>query len=202
MFAPARLYSSLVLGAALLLTGTQAALACACCTHPAQRIIATEKLESLHLDEIARLRFAGEAKLLLGEANDEGLPGMPEPEEDWALSVKQQKDRLIFSLRDAKGSAGTLTLGLPKSLSVSKTDTRDTEDKGFGPPLYTEWTLTSPFSGDGIFRVAAPQSRRLTLILQGRGSACTDAETFAHWTLRFGPRGNFAFYGALTEPKP
>lgn len=189
------------LGAALLLAGTQTALACACCTHPAQRTIATEKLESFRLDEIARLRFAGEAKLLLGEANDEGLPGMPEPEEDWALSVKRQKDRLIFSLRDAKGSAGTLTLVLPKSLSVFMTDTRDAEDKGFGPPLYTEWTLTSPFSGDGIFRAAAPQSRRLTLILQGRGSACADAETFTHWTLSFGPNEKFKFYGALVEPK-
>ena len=202
MSALPRSSSVLFLGAALLLAGTQAALACACCSHPAQRIIATEKLEAPHLDEIARLRFAGEAKLLLGEANDEGLPGMPEPQENWALSVKRQKDRLIFSLPDAKGSAGTLTLVLPKSLSVFMADTRDTEDKGFGPPLYTEWTLTSPFSGDGIFRAAAPQSRRLTLILQGRGSACTDAETFTHWTLRFGPRGNFAFYSALTEPKP
>jgi hypothetical protein len=191
-----------VVGAALLLAGAQAALACACCTHPTQRVIATEKLDSFHLGEIARLRFAGEAKLLLGEANDEGLPGMPEPEEDWALSVKRQKDRLIFSLRDAKGSAGTLTLVLPKSLSAFMTDTRDAENKGFGPSLYAEWTLTSPFSSDGIFRPAASQSRRLTLILQGRGSACTDAETFTHWTLNFGQAGQYRFYGALTAPNP
>jgi hypothetical protein len=191
---------ALLLGA-FLLAGNIPALACACCTHPTQRMTAVEKLDEFRSGEIARLLFAPEAKLLLGEANDVGLPGMPEPEEDWTLAAAQQKDRLLFSLRDNKGAAGTLTFVLPKTLAVFMADTRDGEDKGFGPPLYTEWTLTAPFSGDGIFRAAAAQSRRLTLILQGRGSACTDAGTFTHWMLSFGPSNRFRFFGALTEPK-
>lgn len=185
----------------LAVIGSTPALACACCTHPTQRMTAVEKIDEFRTGEIARLRFAPEAKLLLGEANDDGLPGMPEPEEDWTLAAAQQKDRLVLTLRDNKGAAGTLTFVLPKTLAAFMTDTRDGENKGYGPPLYTEWTLTAPFSGDGIFRPATAQSRRLTLILQGRGSACTDAATFTHWMLSFGPGNRFRFFGALTEPK-
>lgn len=190
-----------LLAGLIAVTGGTPALACACCTHATQRMTAVEKLDEFRTGEIARLRFAPEAKLLLGEANDIGLPGIPEPEEEWTLAATQQKDRLLFSLRDNKGRAGTLTFVLPKTLAAFMTDTRDSEDKGYGPPLYTEWTLTAPFSGDGIFRAATAQSPRLTLILQGRGSACTDAGTFTHWMLSFGPSNRFRFFGALAEPK-
>lgn len=193
-----RLRLAAALAATILLAGNLPALACACCSWPTQRYSGTDKLEPHRRDEIVRLNFAADAKLLLGEANDWELPGLKDPEEDWTLGVTRQSERLTFSLKDGKRNGGTLRFGLPKMLGVALIDTRDGEDKGHGPMLYTEWTLQAPYRGEGIFR--SGRSRELKLILQGRGSSCTSAESFTHWTLTFGADDRFTFYGTLAAP--
>lgn len=58
-----------------------------------------------------------------------------------------------------------------------------------GPTLYKEWRLTGPAKGDGLFQRAVGPGRLLTLILHGRGNACTSPTDFQRWTLLMHGKG-------------
>lgn len=167
-----------------LLLSIKTAFACACCTGEAQRTVEVENIGDRHNDEIGKLKFKPQAKLKLGEGYDEAIKGYSDPEEQFTVALTRQKDRYIFALKDAKGRGGNLTLVLPKQISIFEVDTRDdTEKTGHGPRLYKEWKLTGNVAGDGIFKQSAGPNRRLTLVLHGRGSSCTEAGDFRYWTL-------------------
>ncbi len=170
--------------AAVYLLSMPDAFGCACCTAAAQRNVEVETIAARHTDELARLKFKHSAKLKLGEGYDEAIKGLDDPSEDFSLGVVRQKDRYVFTLKDEKGRSGNLTLILPKQISIFEVDTRDdTEQTGYGPRLYKEWKLTGSVAGDGIFRQSAGPNRRVTLVLHGRGSSCTEAADFRYWTL-------------------
>ena len=149
------------------------------------------------------MRFAGEAKLMIGES-DIAIKGIAEPTEDYKLTVSRQKDLLVFSLRDAKDRAGTLTLVTPKTISIFEVDPRGAEkDKGLGPSLYKEWKLTANAAGDGLFRAVTGAGQKMTLVLHGRGNNCSSVDNFTDWTLMvYGPAGKFTLYGALASAAP
>jgi hypothetical protein len=192
------------LAIALLAGAASSVLACACCTGVAQRKVEVQKIDETIAAELAKVRFKKEAKLALGEAYDEAIVGLDDPSEDFTLEVARRKDRITFALRDEKGRAGTLSLLAPRSVSVFEVDPRDeTGETGYGPRLYKEWKLTTAIVGDGIFRDSAGGKRRITLMLHGRGSACTTAEDFRHWTLLVHGAGtqSYTFYGELDTPQ-
>jgi hypothetical protein len=194
-----RFISGIFLVATLALCAATHAFACACCTNTAQRYVEIEKLEGSKLAQITQIKFAKGAKLMLGEAS-EGIKGLDDAEEDFRLSVSQQKDRWVFSLKDAKGRGGNLALALPKTISIFEVDPRDGKDAGLGPSLYKEWKLTANASGDGIFRASTGAGQKMTLIFHGGGIGCTDASHFAHWTLLVhGPVDTYTFYGDLAK---
>jgi hypothetical protein len=167
--------------AALTLACVQTALACACCTETAQRAVATVSLRPDKLVQIELMRFAKEAKLYSGAADNE-IRGVEEPTTDYDLAVAMQEDRMVFSFRDAKGRPGTLTLMLPQTISIFEVDPRGGEkDGGLGPSLYKEWTLTANAVGDGLFRGVVGPGQRLSLIFHGRGLGCTEASHFTDW---------------------
>jgi hypothetical protein len=179
-----------------------AALACACCTGEAHRVVEIEPIDTRHIDAFNNLKFKAEAKLKLGEGYDEGIKGYGDPEENFTVVLTRQKDRYVFALKDSKGRGGNLTLILPKQVSVFEVDTRDdAEQTGYGPRLYKEWKLTGNVAGDGIFKQSVGPNRRITLVLHGRGSACTEAGDFKFWTLLVhAPKTEtYTFFGAL-EP--
>ena len=67
---------------------------------------------------------------MIGEADEAGIKGLTDPEEDFTLAVSQHKD--------TKGREGNLTLALPKIISIFEVDPRDRKDEGTGPQLYKE----------------------------------------------------------------
>ncbi len=190
--------AAIIFGAAFTLIAAQGALACACCSNTAWRNVEIEKLEGSKLALVSEIAFAKAAKLMLGEANEDGIKGVVDPEEDYTLSMARQKDRMVFSLRDAKGRGGNLTLTLPKTISIFEVDPRDSKDEGSGPLLYKEWKLNTNAAGDGIFRATTGGNQKMTLVLHGRGNGCTDSGQFSHWSLLvYGPAGKYTFYGDL-----
>ena len=113
-----------------LLAGIDPALACACCSNTASRYVEVEMLSPQRLNEIGQMRFASAAKLASGEA-DPMIKDVSDPATDYRLAVARTKDRIAFSLRDAKGRAGSLTLVIPKTISIFEVDPRgDTKDEG------------------------------------------------------------------------
>jgi len=184
--------SALITGTTLalhLLAGTATATACACCSDTASRYVEVERLAGWRMAEIERMSFAGSAKLATGEAGAK-IKGVETPATDYRLAVSRTKDRMVFSLRDQTGRAGSLALAIPKTISIFEVDPRgDAQDEGLGPSLYKEWKLTADARGDGLFRGVVGKGQKLTLVLHGRGRGC--------WTLLVHGRTKLTLHGAL-----
>lgn len=175
-----------------------AAQACACCTSPGQRNVATVTLDSGKRQEIESLRFASKANLFTGEGDVGSIEGIATPAGSYHLTAGWRDGRLVLAFRDAAGRAGTLSLARPDRISVFEVDPRDRPDTGQGPRLYKEWKLSSPATGSGIFQAGIAPRQTLTLILQGGGNSCSSAGDFTHWTLVMqGPKANYMMFGDL-----
>lgn len=185
------------------LTASDGASACACCTNPGQRYVEVEALDSGRREQIESVRFANAAMLFVGEADPQSIEGIETPVERYDLTISWDKSRVgkprvIFALGNREGRSGTLSLALPQKISIFEVDPRDSENEGMGPTLYKEWKLTGEVTATGAFAGSNGPRQRLTLILQGRGNACSSAEDFASWTLVMqGPGGNYSLFGDL-----
>lgn len=194
---------SVVLAALVMLAAPDGAWACACCTNPGQRYVDVEALDSGRLEEIERVRFGKEARLYLGAAGVEAVTGIQDPVERYDLGVNWNKTHagktnLSFTLDNPGGRSGTLSLRLPRKISIFEVDPRDSPDRGTGPLLYKEWKLTGEVAGTGAFSAINGAKQALTLILQGRGNSCTSAVDFTHWTLVMeGPKARYSLFGEL-----
>lgn len=193
----ASLFTRIGIGALALPLLAGAALACACCSNTASRYVEVEKLSPQRAYEIGQMSFAKTAKIASGEADPE-LKGVADPASEYQLSVARTKERMAFSFRDPKGRTGTLTLDIPKTISIFEVDPRgDTKDEGLGPSLYKEWKLTGNARGDGLFRGVAGKGQKITLVLHGSGRGCTEASHFTDWTLLIHGKEKLTLYGAL-----
>jgi hypothetical protein len=201
MTASIRIGCSLAL-AVLTLVDIRPAFSCACCSNEGQRNVITVALDSGKRHEIESLRFGGNATLFTGEGDAEGVEGIITPSGRYDLVAQWWDDRLVLSLRDSLGRAGTLSFARPKTLSLFEVDPRHGPGKGHGPVLYKEWKLSGPASGSGVFHPGGAPRHILTLILQGGGNSCTSAVDFLHWTLVMqGPKANYTLFGDLMTPK-
>lgn len=197
---PVRLIGLCAITLLLAIVVSRSAQACACCASTAWRNVEVEKLDAAKLAEIGKVKFARKAMLMLGEADDNGIVGVENAEEDFTLALTRQKDKWTFALADAKGRKGTLSLAMPKTISIFEVDPRIGKDGETEPVLYKEWKLNANAAGDGIFQKTAGASQKMTLILHGRGNGCTEANQFSHWTLLvYGPVDTYTFYGALEK---
>jgi hypothetical protein len=194
----AGIFSALAALVALALPGD--ALACACCSNPGQRIVEVVPLDAKKRAVLKALRFAPKAELYMTEAGPESYQGIDSELSQYAFKAAWQGDRIVFTLDDGHGYAGTLTLDLPGRISIFEVDPRNTKETGAGPLLYKEWKVTGKVSGTSKFAKNAEPKQLLTLIAQGSGVSCTSADSFAHWSLVMqGPKANYMFYGALMK---
>ncbi len=93
---------------------------------------------------------------------------------------------------------GTLSLPLPARMTRFSADLHDSQDRGLGPVLYKEWRCAGVAKGNGIFEKGFTAPARYTLIFQGRGNRCDNAEDFTHWRLEIsGAKASYAFFGKL-----
>ena len=181
--------------------GATQALACACCTDPGYRNVHVVPFDGSKRTEIKQVRFANSAQLFVTDGGLETVKGIKTPSERYKIRAKWEKSRVFFDLRDAQGGSGTLSLAIPLKLSVFEIDPRRGPDQGSGPVLYKEWKLTGKAAGTGVFSAASGPGHLLTLIVQGRGNACTSADDFAHWTLVMqGSKANYHLFGDLVRP--
>ena len=192
-----RLRLILAVTVAVALDAPREALACACCTNAGQRNVNVEALDQGKRALLEELRFA-----MRPSFPRRGRPGQRQgianPSTAYALTAAWQGDRLVFTLKDEQGHAGTLAVELPNKISIFEVDPRDAPDQGTEPPLYKEWKLTGKVKGSGAFGPGAGPGQLLTLIVQVGGNSCTSASDFAAWTLVMqGAKANYSLFGDL-----
>ena len=187
---------SLAIAAAAATLASAPALACACCAQQAHRYVAVESVKTRHTAEFEKLRFAGSATL--ATRGDTRVRGVSDPAETYSVEVARMQDRFTFALKDDKGRTGTLGFRLPNTIAIFEVDPRDGGEKR-EPVLYKEWKVIAfTTSGDGMFKGSVTRNTKITLVLHGRGNACTSADQFTGWTLQvYGPAAGFTLYGAL-----
>ncbi len=176
-------------------------VACACCSEHGQRLDKTVQLTSGMLGELRLVRFASTATLYAGAGFPDTVRGLASPSSaSYRLAGKHQDGRIVLELTDAAGRPGRIVLTLPSRVERFEVDPRDGQAlaPGGGPLLLKEWRLKAQAQLSGIV-AASHRHARATLILHGRGNACTTASDFTHWTLSV--RGAGARFTLLGEIK-
>ena len=176
---------------------------CACCASAGEWFLAQEAVGEEKLREFGRLGLAGDANLSMTEAGAEGVRGIADALETYALTLSQSRRRWTLRLRGEGGKTGTLSFDVPRAATVFGVDLRDGQQAGGGGPLlYKEWRIEGPLVGTGVFKQGAGAGTKFRLVLQGRGNMCTDAADFKTWTLQvFGARARYSFYGTVGQTR-
>ncbi len=188
---------------ALLLSPVSAS-ACACCSNTGEYRSGAAELEEWQIEELRRVRFARVASLYLNEAGyDENAIGVDQPKETYSVSATWSGNVWKFTFRSG-ANVGTLELPLPKQMWTHNADLHDGKvSAGGGPSLYKEWRLEGEVKGNGIFKSGMTTPAKYMLVLQGRGNACDNPETFRNWRLEVrGENAKFAFFGKLGAARP
>lgn len=194
-------YFALVIGAALLLTPVSA-LACACCASPGSYFSGPRNLDEYQFGEFQRMRFAKTASLYLTEAGlEEDANGIDQPKRNYSLTGSLMGKVLKLSFR-AGATTGVLELPLPATMWNHSADIHDRKlSPGGGPLLYKEWRMEGDVNGTGIFKAGISSPAKYTLVLQGRGNGCDNAEDFSNWRVEVrGEKARYAFHGKFTRP--
>ena len=174
---------------------------CACCASAGEWFTTQEAVTEETLREFGRLGLSGNASLSVSEAGAEGVRGISDALETYALTLSRSRRRWTLRLRGEGGKEGTLSFDVPRMATVFGVDLRDGQQGGGGGPLlYKEWRIEGPLTGTGVFKQGAGAGTRFRLVLQGRGNMCTNAADYKNWTLQVsGPRSRYSFYGAVGQ---
>ena len=188
----------------LLLVLPVSALTCACCAEPGHYFSGPTDLNEETLSQLKRMRFARTASLYETAAGiEEDALGIERAQNSYTVvgSFLNHTWRLSFR---AGSAAGVLELPFPKQIWNYSADIHDNKPSpGGGPLLYKEWRLEGNVSGTGIFKSGIVSPTKYTLVIQGRGNACDNAEDFGNWRLQvWGEKAQYAFFGKLAKPIP
>jgi len=196
-----RSYFALAVVSLLVLTPVST-LACACCADRGYYFSGPRDFEEYSFGEFQRMRFAKTASLYLTEAGlEEDANGIEQPKQNYSLIGSLTNRVLKLSFR-AGGNTGVLELPLPAKIWNHAADIHDGKlSAGGGPLLYKEWRLEGDVSGTGIFKAGTSSPAKYTLVLQGRGNSCDNAEDFSNWRVEVrGEKARYAFHGRFTRP--
>lgn len=197
-----------------LLSFSNNALACACCSETGTYLIRTDKPGEYEIGLLGEMKFDDAAYLYMTEAGFDGMKGLETiakdyDSHDWTASpeffgltnsfgAKTWK----FSFKTKTGKNGALVLPLPMQMLSFKADIHDGKTSGGGGPLlYKEWRFKGNIqSGNGFFAPGIIKPTTYFLVLQGRGNGCDNAEDFSHWRLEIsGRKADYAFFGKLSS---
>ena len=194
-----------LLATAMLAVSFQDVLGCACCTDSGEYNLVTDApLSEYHRAQLEGLQFAPAAQLYLTDAGEDSLKGLGSITQENTVSVAYQARWWRLTFRTADGKTGTLSLPLPARMTRFSADLHDSDDRGQGPVLYKEWRCAGVPKGDGIFEKGFTAPARYTLIFQGRGNRCDNAEDLPTGVLRYpGPKqATLSSVNSSTKPPP
>ncbi|NOT40503.1 MAG: hypothetical protein HOP13_08425 [Alphaproteobacteria bacterium] len=190
---------SALLVAAAFLVQTDTAHACACCTEPGQRFEYAGAIDTYLRAEMAQMRFAPTAVLYSDAGFPDSVQGIRNPA-GGPYGVRASIGNVVsFEFTDPSGRIGRLAFPRPNVMGRFEVDPRASVGPvpPNGPSLYKEWRLQRAAQFRGPIAAGGP-AVFATLILHGDGNSCSAAPNFKRWTLTVKGRGvAFTFLGDL-----
>ena len=207
MNSSARFCQTLLLTTALVFCPYKDIRACACCSDRGTYLLQpNESLTGYLLEQINGIEFATDAQLFVVDGPDieEQVKGLDGISESYVVSAVKEPKQWRATFRTEDGKSGELILALPSKVARFAVDIHNGETKASGQPLlYKEWRLEGRAMGKGIFKEGFAAPARYSLIFQGRGNACDNADDFTHWRLEIsGKKAAYAFFGELKSARP
>ncbi len=186
---------------------TASTLFCACCAEPGTYSVSTGKLAKYELDLLKDMRFGPAAELYTTPASFDDIKGIAAVIKEFETTSSSE-----LALVDAfTGSAWTLefmtggelkgSLVLPRPTLMTSRSVHIPDNASTSPTvtLYKEWIFNGTIrSGSGFFQRDIAKPTKYTLIFQGHGNNCTNAEDFTNWRLEVtGAKADYAFFGKM-----
>jgi len=176
--------------------------ACACCAEPGEIQKGRMKVDAFIGNELRSIRFGSRANLYTTAAGWDDIRGIESPDQMEAYRLRADKSgrQWVLSFTGGKRNAGTLSFRLPERIELYAVDTTPQIQRS--TKLRKEWRIDAEVAGTGIFAAGlASGNPRATLVLHGKGNACTDATQFKYWTLDVkGGNARYRFFGKLKAP--
>lgn len=183
----------------VVLAATTISFACACCADHGQYLVYTSTPDAYTAGLLKDMRMDTGVELFMteGEEDTKGIGDLGW--ENLSLVDAFTNNTWKITIRSAAGKTGTLTLPRPAKMTVKKIDIHDKEEGE--PVVYKEFVFNGIVgTGSGVFKSGIVRPTKYTLIFQGRGNNCDNAEDFTDWRLQVnGSRSNYAFFGKMKK---
>jgi hypothetical protein len=207
MNSPARFCHTFLLTAALVIAASTVTRACACCADEGTYSLQlNESLSGYALEQIKGIEFASAARLFLidGPEPEEQVKGLTAISQGYVISAETEARQWRLKFRTEDGKNGELILPLPSKFGKFAVDIHNGETNAAGQPLlYKEWRFEGRATGNEMFKEGFAAPARYTLIFQGRGNRCDNADDFTHWRLEIsGKKAAYTFFGELASARP
>ena len=176
-----------------------AALACACCADPGQRMQYDTNVDGYVAEVFNQIDFGPQAAVHLTPCGVECVQGVENPPDAYDLKLDRQAATLTFDLQAIDGVGnGSISLMRPSVIEVFATDMAPTANAR-NTQLYKEWRITVPVTGDGAFSALSQGENLAELVLQGTGNSCDHPGDFTHWIMTITGQGvDFRLFGKTT----
>lgn len=181
----------------MVLVASTVSFACACCAERGTYQVSTMTADKYHLDLLKDMRFGTSTELYMtaGEGDIKGIAGLGDG--DMSIVDAYTNNTWKLTIKSADGKTGTLLLPRPAKMTTRKIDLHDTKEGD--PILYKEFVFEGTVgSGSGVFKSGIVKPTKYTLVFQGRGNMCDNAEDFSDWNLQVvGSRAEYSFFGKM-----
>ena len=180
------------------LAASSSAFACACCSNKGQYDVFTGTPAKYQLELLKDMHFGAKPELYMTD-DDDRMRGLADlGVDDLSLVDAYTNNTWKIIIKSPSGKTGTLVLPRPAKMTTKKIDLHDKEEGD--PSLYKEFAFDGIVtSGSGVFRGGIVGPTKYTLIFQGHGNNCDNAEDFTHWRLEIrGSKAKYAFFGKMS----
>lgn len=186
-------------------------LACACCAERGTYTVSTGKPSAYELEILKQMKFGPAAELFLTAASYEDIKGLPDVIKEFEVTTSSEFSLVeaftgrtwTLSFMTGGERTGSLVLPRPTTMTSRRIDIPDNASKAPNVVLYKEWVFNGTVgSGTGFFSRGIVRPTKYTLLFQGHGNNCDNAEDFTNWRLEItGPKADFAVFGKMKAAK-
>lgn len=199
---------SLIFFLACLFSMSSSAFACACCAEPGTYSVSTRKMATYELELLKDMKFGPAANLYTTPASYDDIKGITAVIKEFEKTSEGEFD-IVDAFTGASWTLqfmtegeqkGTLVLPRPTLMTSRRVHIPDNASTSPNVSLYKEWIFTGSVSkGTGFFkRDIVKPATKYTMLFQGHGNNCDNAEDFTNWRLELnGPKADYAFFGKM-----